>query len=60
MKYEERSWTKKSSKPEWVLNSAVGRTAVSMPMALRIGRATVMEHFPLHEISWIVTAFFTL
>ena len=34
--------------------TAVGRIAVSMPMADRSGSATVREHFPKQEMSWIV------
>jgi len=39
----------------WVDKTAVGRTAVSIPMAESTGRATVREHFPTQEISWMVT-----
>ena len=37
-----------------VLSTAVGRITVSIPMEDRIGSATVREHFPKQEMSWIV------
>jgi len=41
-----------------VLRTAVGRITVSIPMDDRIGSATVREHFPKQEISWIVRILF--
>ena len=37
-----------------VERTAVGRITVSAPRADIIGKAIVQEHFPRHEISWIV------
>ena len=39
----------------WVDNTAVGMTAVSTPQAEMIGKATVREHLPMQEMSWMVT-----
>ena len=37
---------------------AVGTMAVAMPAAERIGSATVREHRPMQEMSWMLTACF--
>ena len=42
----------------FLAGTAVGMTAVSMPIAEIIGRATVREHLPKQEISCIETTFF--
>lgn len=56
-----RSW---NVKPPWnavcVLSTAVGIMAVSVPIAEMMGSATVSEHFPIHEISWMVTTLFII
>ena len=39
----------------WVDSTAVGRMVVSTPMAEMTGRATVMEHLPRQEMSWMVS-----
>ena len=39
-------------------NIAVGKTAVSTPMAEMTGRAIVTEHFPKQVMSWIVKILF--
>ena len=41
-----------------VESTAVGITAVSIPIADSTGKATVNEHFPTQDISCIVTIFF--
>ena len=45
----------KPSNAVWVDNTAVGMTAVSTPQAEMIGKATVREHLPMQEMSWMVT-----
>ena len=45
----------KPGKPVWVDRTAVGRMLHSTPMALMMGRATVREHFPTQEMSWMLT-----
>ena len=53
-----RSLTVKSVKPDvCVERTAEGRIAVSIPNAEIIGSATVIEHCPKHEMSWIVSIF---
>jgi hypothetical protein len=42
----------------WVLRTAVGRITVSTPMEDSSGRATVREHLPKQEISWMVRILF--
>ncbi len=42
----------------WVESSAVGRITVSEPSAEITGSAMVREHFPRHEISWMVSTRF--
>ena len=50
-----RSRKVKPEKPAvWFESTADGRIHVSVPEAERIGSATVMEHCPTHEMSWIV------
>jgi hypothetical protein len=44
----------------WVDRTAVGRMTVSTPMAEMMGRATVVEHLPRQEISWIVSILFII
>jgi len=41
-----------------VERTAVGNTLHSTPAAESIGSATVREHLPTHEISWIAQTFF--
>ena len=41
-----------------VESTAVGRIAASIPIAEMTGSATVREHFPTHEMSWIVIILF--
>ena len=41
-----------------VERTAVGIIAASIPIAEMIGNATVSEHLPKQEMSWIVTIFF--
>ena len=50
-----RSRKVKPSKAVWVDSTAVGMTAVSTPQAEMIGKATVREHLPMQEMSWMVT-----
>lgn len=38
----------------WVDSTAVGTMAHSTPMAERMGSATVREHFPRQEMSWML------
>ena len=44
----------------WVERTAVGITAASTPIAEISGSATVEEHFPKQEISWMVTIRFSM
>ena len=54
-----RSWKVKFLKPPvWVDRTAVGTTQVSTPIAEMMGRATVREHLPRQEISWMETTRF--
>ena len=39
----------------WVESTAVGTMEHSTPMAEIMGRATVKEHLPRQEISWMLT-----
>ena len=55
-----RSWNVKPSKAVWVERTVVGRTAHSMPAAEMMGRASVREHFPMPEMSWIVSTRFMM
>jgi len=41
-----------------VLSTAVGNITVSIPIDDKSGKATVREHFPKQEMSWIVSIFF--
>ena len=53
-----RSRTVKPVKPAVCVEStAEGRMQVSAPAAERIGSATVSEHWPTQEMSWIVRIF---
>ena len=50
-----RSLKVKSLKPAvWVESIAEGSMQVSIPQADRMGSATVIEHCPTQEISWMV------
>ena len=53
-----RSWKVTPLNIVCVDNTAVGITAVSIPIADITGSATVSEHLPTQEISCIVTAFY--
>ena len=60
-----RNWSVRSLQVKflnmvWVDSTAVGRIAVSTPMAEMMGSATVREHLPMQEISWIVTIRFMM
>lgn len=46
--------------PVWVESTAVGMTVHSRPAAEIIGSATVREHLPKHEMSWIARTRFCL
>ena len=46
--------------PVCVDRTAVGITAAYTPIAEITGSATVKEHFPKQEISWIVTILFII
>ena len=53
-----RSRTVKPVKPAVCVEStAEGRIQVSSPAAERIGSATVSEHWPTQEMSWMVRIF---
>ena len=42
----------------WVESVAVGKIAASIPKEEMMGSATVSEHFPTQEISWIESILF--
>ena len=44
----------------WVDSTAEGRMTVSMPQAEMTGSATVKEHCPKQEISWMVRSFLSM
>ena len=46
--------------PVWVDSTAVGMPAHSMPAAEIIGNATVSEHLPKQDISWIAATLFCI
>ena len=45
--------------PVWFERIAGGRTAHSTPHAETSGSATVVEHCPTHDMSWMVRSLFT-
>ncbi len=55
-----RSWKVNPSNAVWVERTVVGRTAHSMPAAEMMGRASVREHLPTPEMSWMVSTRFMM